>query len=136
MLIAASPIAMLVLDDTGCIASANAAAEMLFNASSLHLRHKPLGVVMQLPENCRDGFRSDGAFAAYGCAVTLPRGGKLALDFHVTPLGDVDPWRLVSLHAGGNTDRRTSGRVATGAAAMLAHEIWSPLAGIRGAAQL
>lgn len=138
-LLAALPSAAIVLDADGCIASVNAAAEMMLNASAAQLRHKPLGIVLRLPESCLEGLRQDAVFASWGCEVERPRGGRLRVDFHSVPLPDHDGWRLVTLHgpAAGKAigDRRAS-RAATGAAAILAHEIKNPLSGIRGAAQL
>ena len=139
-LIAAMPFAMIVLDPDGCIAAVNAAAEMLLNASAAYLLHKPFGIVLRLPESCQDVLREESVFASYDCLIETHRGVKLRVDFHVTVLPDHDSWRVISLngattaHAMG--ERRSGVRAATGAAAMLAHEIKNPLSGIRGAAQL
>ena len=134
------PGALIVLDRDGCIAGINAAGEMLLNASAAHLLHKPFGIVLHLPETCLAGLRADAVFSAYDCAVETQRAQKLRIDFHSTPLADHDGWRLVSLHPAASAqsmgERRSGIRTATGAAAMLAHEIKNPLAGIRGAAQL
>ena len=139
-LIAAMPTALVVVDADGCIAAINGAGEMLLNASSAHLLHKPLGIVLHLPDTCLAGLREDAVFAAYDCVAETQRGVKLRIDFHSTPLPDHDGWRLVLLHPAASAqsmgERRSGVRAATGAAAMLAHEIKNPLAGIRGAAQL
>ena len=142
-LVAALPIALLVLDGEGCIASVNAAAEMLLNASAAHLLHKPLGIVLRIPPACYDGLREESVFAAYDCQLETARGVRLRADFHATPLSDHPGWRLVTLHSataaqtmGQQFDLRDRSRSAIGAAAMLAHEIKNPLSGIRGAAQL
>jgi two-component system nitrogen regulation sensor histidine kinase GlnL len=142
-LIAALPTALLVLDGEGCIASVNAAAEMLLNASAAHLLHKPLGIVLRVPPACYDGLREESVFAAYDCQLETARGLRFRADFHATPLGDHPGWRLVTLQSataaqamGQQFDRRDRSRSAIGAAAMLAHEIKNPLSGIRGAAQL
>nr|MBA3898070.1 two-component sensor histidine kinase [Sphingomonadaceae bacterium] len=98
-----------------------------------------LGVVLRLPETCLEGVRGEAMFAAFDCMVEGPRGRRLRVDFHTAALPDHDGWRLVSLHGGSAQamgDRRSFARTATGAAAMLAHEIKNPLSGIRGAAQL
>ena len=139
-LIAAMPGSLIVLDSDGCIVGVNGAAEMLLNASASSLLHKPLGIVLRLPLSCLTGLREDAVFASYDCIVETQRGAKLRLDFHATPLPDHEGWRLISLNgaaiAQAMGDRRSSARSATGAAAMLAHEIKNPLSGIRGAAQL
>jgi two-component system, NtrC family, nitrogen regulation sensor histidine kinase GlnL len=113
------------------------------DASAATLRHKPLGMVMRLPDACLDGMRGDSVFAAYDCAVTTPRGSRLQVDVHAAPLPDAPGWRAVMLGSsaaaqtmGQRFERRDRSRSAIGAAAMLAHEIKNPLAGIRGAAQL
>lgn len=142
-LIAALPAAVFVIDAEGCVASVNAAAEMLMNASAANLRHKPLGIVMRLPPACLEGLREEAVFAAYDCTVETVRGAKLQLDIHATPLPDYPGWRLLTLNTGAarqamgqRFERRDRSRSAIGAAAMLAHEIKNPLSGIRGAAQL
>ena len=139
-LIAAMPGALIVLDAEGCIAGINAAGEMLLNASAAHLLHKPFGIALRVPDSCLQGLREDAIFSAFDCIAETQRGLKLRIDFHSTPLPDHDGWRLVSLHAAASAqsmgERRSGARAATGAAAMLAHEIKNPLAGIRGAAQL
>jgi two-component system nitrogen regulation sensor histidine kinase GlnL len=142
-LVAALPTALLVLDGEGCIASANAAAEMLLNASAAHLLHKPLGIVLRIPASCHAGLREESVFAAYDCDLETARGIRFRADLHASPLPDNPGWRLVTLHSataaqtmGQQFDRRDRSRSAIGAAAMLAHEIKNPLSGIRGAAQL
>ncbi len=139
-LIAAMPGALIVLDPDGCISGVNAAAEMLLNASASYLLHKPFGIVLRLPDSCLSGLRADAVFASYDCIVETQRGTKLRVDFHATPIADHDGWRLISLNGAATAqamgERRSGVRAATGAAAMLAHEIKNPLSGIRGAAQL
>ena len=139
-LIAAMPSALIVLDSDGCIAAVNAAAEVFLNAGAAFLMHKPFGMVLRLPESCLAGLREEAVFASFDCTVERPRGGRMRVDFHATPLPDHDGWRLVSLHSAAGAqaigERRASSRTAIGVAAMLAHEIKNPLSGIRGAAQL
>ncbi len=142
-LIAALPSALIVLDANGCITHANAAAEMLLNASAAHLRHKPLGIVLRLPPACLAGLADEAVFAAYDCAVETGQGRVQRLDVHATSLPDHPGWRLIALHAGAASqaigqrlELRDRTRSAIGVAAMLAHEIKNPLSGIRGAAQL
>ncbi|MBA3897917.1 MAG: PAS domain-containing protein, partial [Sphingomonadaceae bacterium] len=68
-LLAAMPGALIVLDAEGRVACVNAAAEMLLNASAAWLMHKPLGVVLRLPETCLEGVRGEAMFAAFDCMV-------------------------------------------------------------------
>lgn len=139
-LVAAMPVALVVLDSEGCIGAVNAAAEMFLNASASALLHKPFGMVLRLPDSCLAGLRDEAQFAAFDCTVEFPRGGRARVDFHASTLADHPGWRLVSLHSAAASqaigERRRTSRAAIGAAAMLAHEIKNPLAGIRGAAQL
>lgn len=139
-LVAAMPVALIVLDRDGCIGGVNAAAEMFLNASASALLHKPFGMVLRMPDACLAGLRDEAQFAAFDCTVEFPRGGRARVDFHASVLGDFPGWRLISLHSAAGAqaigERRRSSRAAVGAAAMLAHEIKNPLAGIRGAAQL
>ena len=141
--LAAMPAALIVLDAEGRIAHINAAAEMLLNASAGYLRYKPFGMVLRLPDACLAGLREETGFAAYDSIVTRTDGQRLHVDFHAGLLPDHPGWRVVLLHIGAaaqalgqRLDRRDRTRSAIGAAAMLAHEIKNPLAGIRGAAQL
>ncbi len=139
-LVAAMPVALVVLDPEGCIGGVNAAAEIFLNASGSALIHKPFAMVVRLPDLCLAGLRQEARFAAFDCTVAFPRGGQARIDFHASIIPDWHGWRLVSLYnapaAQAIGDPRRSSRSAIGAAAMLAHEIKNPLAGIRGAAQL
>lgn len=141
-LVAALPQAVLVIDADGRVVSANAGAEVMLNASAIALRQRALGLVLTLSEACLAGLRGDAAFAAFDCLVGT-HCGRLCVDLHAVPLADHAGWRLLVLTSRGATDalgarldRHDGRRSAVGAAAMLAHEIKNPLAGIRGAAQL
>jgi two-component system, NtrC family, nitrogen regulation sensor histidine kinase GlnL len=139
-IVAAVPVALVILDRDGCIGGINAAAEIFLNAGASALLHKPFGSVLRLPPACLDGLRNEAHFKAFDVTVEFPRGGRARVDFHATPLVDHPGWRLVTLHGAaagqGIGERRRTSHAAVGAAAMLAHEIKNPLAGIRGAAQL
>ena len=138
-LVAASPIAQIIVDPGMVIARINAAAEMLVNQSAQTTTGRGLTDVMSLPEGY-DG--SEAAFAAYDALIQLKRGGHVRADVFITPLVERPGWRLISMHSGAAAHRvgsRAQGggaRAAVRIAAMLAHEIKNPLAGIRGAAQL
>lgn len=138
-LIAASPIAMLIVDPADVVVQANAAAEMLLNLSAQNIVGRRLDDLLSMPEGYRGG---EVAFAAYDAALRLQRGAPLRADVFVTPFSEHAGWKAVSMHAGAAAHRvgsRAQGggaRAAVRIAAMLAHEIKNPLAGIRGAAQL
>ncbi len=131
--------AVLVVDPEARIAHANALAEGLLNLSERVMRGQPLTAILPPPEeNGRDGH----GLAVYDVDIATPR-GRIRVDYAAAMLADYPGWRVISLHASASTrglghsaGRAASARAASGAAAMLAHEIKNPLSGIRGAAQL
>nr|WP_223799800.1 ATP-binding protein [Sphingomonas nostoxanthinifaciens] len=139
-LLTALPTPLLVVDEEGVILDANVAAETLLNLSrsviiGMHI-HDATGHHLRSVPN-------DTPFVAYDLEVTLPGQRQQRADLTAAPLGDWPGWRVVTIHshpAAGPIARRSghagAARTAAGAAAMLAHEIKNPLAGIRGAAQL
>lgn len=141
-IIAALPIALLVIDPKGYIAQVNAATETLLNTSESHLLGRKLAEMLTLP--AQFNLSSDTPFAAYDVDVAIHRHGPLRLDVAVVPLPNALGWHLITLHGGGHgsgygrerSSVRQSGRSAISMAAMMAHEIKNPLSGIRGAAQL
>ncbi len=140
-LVAAIPVALLVVDPDNRVVDANAAAESMLGASAAHLIGRALGDVVTLPPAFA-GSR-DSVFTAYEMQMRNRQGAQFRADFHASPFPDRPGWLLVSLnagagaqHMGSRLERRSGARAAVGVAAMLAHEIKNPLAGIRGAAQL
>lgn len=138
-LIAASPIAMLMLDPAQIVRRVNAAGEMLLNQSAQMIIGRALPDLVSMPPGYGAG---DAPFAAYDAHLALSRGGDLRADIFVTPMIERPGWTLLSMHAGaaahrvGNRAHGGGTRAAVRIAAMLAHEIKNPLAGIKGAAQL
>lgn len=138
-LVAASPIAMLMLDPAQIVRRVNAAGEMLLNQSAQMIIGRSLPDLVAMPPGYGAG---DAPFAAYDAHLALVRGGLLRADIFVTPMVERPGWTLLSMHAGAAAHRvgsRAQGggaRAAVRIAAMLAHEIKNPLAGIKGAAQL
>jgi two-component system, NtrC family, nitrogen regulation sensor histidine kinase GlnL len=139
-ILAALPMALIIIEPTGTVAHVNAGSETLLNASAAYLVGRPLASVISLPP----GFdlRSDVVFAAYDVILNLPRQPQLRADFVAAPIVDHEGWRLITLHGGATAHKMgqragsSGARTAVGVAAMLAHEIKNPLSGIRGAAQL
>ncbi len=138
--LAALPIAVLVIDPERRIAQANAECESLLNLSERALVGQSYDAIATVPEERRDG----RIFAAFDTEVQAPRGGgRIRVDFADAAIPDHPGWRTVALRSaaqsrrmGLTAERAAAARSAVGAAAMLAHEIKNPLSSIRGAAQL
>jgi two-component system nitrogen regulation sensor histidine kinase GlnL len=144
----ALPNPLLVIDVTGRICIANGTAEDFFQASSAVLvRHDLKDIapfaspLLHAVEQARE---TAGVVNEYSVSVGTPRlGGERVVDVQ-TALVNEDPSYVVVmlLHRSmaHKIDRqlthRGAARSVSGMAAMLAHEIKNPLAGIRGAAQL
>lgn len=138
---------LLVLDGNGCIAFVNSAAESFFEHGSFMLLGQPLdnfiakdspvhGLVAQARDVGVD-------ISEHDIDLVLQRGGGRGLSLHVSPYGEIKGAVVLSIHAHGaarHMERqlihRNAARSVTAMAAMLAHEVKNPLAGIRGAAQL
>jgi len=135
-LFAALPVAVLVIDPADRVAHANALAEETLNLSERVMLGRPLAAILPTPAEGRS--REGEAFAAYDVAMETARGRRIRVDFAEAAVPNHPGWRTVTLHsAAANVGRGTTpNRAATGAAAMLAHEVRNPLSGIRGAAQL
>jgi two-component system nitrogen regulation sensor histidine kinase GlnL len=140
-LFAALPVAVVVVDPDDRIAHANALAEQLLNLSERVMRGQPLAAI--LPPPATDDRREGQGFAFYDTEITTPHGPRIRVDFVEALIADHPGWRAITLHTAASTrglghsaGRSASARAASGAAAMLAHEIKNPLSGIRGAAQL
>ena len=140
-LLAALPVAVIVIDPQDRIAHANALAEQLLNLSERLMVGQPVAAILPPPEEA--GTRDGHGFAIYDTEIATTRGGRIRVDFVEAQVADYPGWRTITLHGaagsrrlGSSTDRAAGSRAAVGAAAMLAHEIKNPLSGIRGAAQL
>lgn len=136
-LIAALPVAMLVLDPDGRVARANGECEALLNRSERSMLGQPVDAVLTLPEV--ESRHEGHAVAAFDAELQTSR-GRVRVDLIEAEVPDHPGWRAITLHNAATRrlvhDRAAAARSAVGAAAMLAHEIKNPLSGIRGAAQL
>ena len=144
--VAALPIPVVVLDPSGAVIVANAAAETFLNVSQATLCERGLVTGFAAGESLialiTVARASGQEFIVYDREIAL-NSRVVRADVFVTPIADAPGWTLVSLQARAVAtlvDRQMAGlgaaRSAVGVAAMLAHEIKNPLSGIRGAAQL
>ena len=143
-MIAALPVAMLILRPDNIVAEANARAEVLLNMARSAIVGSAVARILRVDQlnPAFDLWQSDKPLAAYDIRLHAGRTVAVKADIMIAPIGEYEGWRIVTIHTqslaqkiGG---RRTAGgaRSAMGAAAILAHEIKNPLSGIRGAAQL
>lgn len=141
---AAHPVATLVIDPDGRIAAANSKAEALLNMARSALIGSAVEQVLRLegPDIDPVLWATDKPLSAYDLRVHAGRTAAMDMDVIITPLVEGEGWKVIALHVHGQAQsiglrsRAVGSRSATGAAAILAHEIKNPLSGIRGAAQL
>ncbi len=141
---ATHPVATLVIAPDNRIVSANSRAESLLNMARSALIGSDIELVLRIDDPNVDTsiWRTDKPLSAYDIRVHAGRMEAVEMDVMINPLSDQDGWRIVALHihtppqASGLRRGHVGAKSATGAAAMLAHEIKNPLSGIRGAAQL
>ncbi|HXB52240.1 MAG TPA: histidine kinase dimerization/phospho-acceptor domain-containing protein, partial [Rhizomicrobium sp.] len=143
----ALPLPILVIGPRREILYANPAAEQFFDTGAAILTKQtladllPFGSPMfQLVEQAR---RRDASAAERDVDLSTPKHGERIADVTVTPLPDPSGTLVISLSERSLAQRMDRQLMAQGAvrsmhgmAAVLAHEIKNPLAGIRGAAQL
>lgn len=143
-LVAAMPVAMLLLSPDNLVAEANTRAESLLNmARSAIIGSHVADIVRMVDAVTRlNIWESDQQLAAYDIEIVAGRAPVMKADVMIGPVPNYEGWRMVTIHGQSQAQkigvRRTAGgtRSAMGAAAILAHEIKNPLSGIRGAAQL
>jgi two-component system, NtrC family, nitrogen regulation sensor histidine kinase GlnL len=146
-LMAALPHPALAVRATGMIAYVNPAAEHFFDTSTALLQRQPLQAiipfgspVLSLVEQARANGQT---VSEYGVELSTPRIGARQVDAHISALTDGSGLVLLMLQERSIAQRmdralisRHAARSVSAMAAVLAHEIKNPLAGIRGAAQL
>ncbi len=143
----AIPYPALVLDAADNIRTANPATES-FGATSLRqMSGRPiakfLGTGSAVLEVIKQARRNGVSVAQYNVMVGWAEQPPQLQDVHATPLHETNGELLLLMHPQGMAEKmdrslshRSAARSVTGMAAMLAHEIRNPLAGISGAAQL
>ena len=146
-ILAALPIAVLVVDADHRIVSANPAAEQVMGAGRAYLAQRRLGDLMpedsQLISLVKQVAAGGSSVVEYGISLASPKVGDELVDVRVAPIPD-DPSHIVICLEKRSMARlidhqmphRGASRSVAGMAEILAHEIKNPLAGIRGAAQL
>lgn len=142
------PNPILCVDPENHLYYANVAAEDFFQMSSTQLARHKLEDLMPfsspLIEAVQSVRRSGGVVQEYSVAVGTPRaGGERIIDLQTSALPDSPDHVVITLLRRSMAQKldlqlthQGAARSVSGMAAMLAHEIKNPLAGIRGAAQL
>lgn len=146
-LLASVPHPILCIEGAGSVSYANPAAEQFFDTSAALLKRQAFGKflvpdspLLQLVEQAQQ--RGIPA-SVYSISLMLPRLGERIVDATITPVADVRDRVLVLLQERSiamkmdrHLTQKSLGNSVASMAAILAHEIKNPLAGIRGAAQL
>lgn len=143
----AVPYPALLLDPEGLILSCNAAAENLFSTARRQMENRPLasfiGEDSPVNESIAQARDKSASVVQYDVDVSWHERPARTFTLHAAQVQDGSGNVLLLFHPTGlaaQMDRtlsnRSAARSVTGMAAMLAHEIRNPLAGISGAAQL
>ncbi len=141
----ASPV--LVIGPEDRIGYVNMAAEQFFDTSAANLRGRSLHDLIPADSPLfalLEQVRAHGAgVSEYGVTLETPRMGARLVAIQAVPLAELPDLVVVWLHEQSiarKIDRqltqRNAARSVTAMAALLAHEVKTPLSGIRGAAQL
>jgi two-component system, NtrC family, nitrogen regulation sensor histidine kinase GlnL len=146
-ILAAVPDPLLVIGAARQIDYVNPAAEHFFRAGAGHLIGQDIGTIAPTDGpllGLIDKALSNGSSVAeHDAEFYTPRVGRREVSFQLTPLPDRGGSILLTIREltmasrmGHQLSHRDAARSVTGMAAVLAHEVKNPLAGIRGAAQL
>ena len=141
------PFPAFLVDVENRFVSVNSSAEHLFGKSKRQLFSIPLsrhfGPTSILIDTVQQSRASGISMTRYGASLGVIDGPVLECAIHLNFIGSKKDRVLVVLIPDGSSkkisqsiDNLTAGRSISGLAAMLAHEIRNPLAGISGAAQL
>ncbi len=144
----ALPNPLIVLDVNDRICMVNSAAEDFFQSGATVLMRYTLQDLVPFSSPVINSVHQVREVASvvneYGVGVGTPRlGGERIVDLQTAPLGDDGQHvmllltrRSIAHKMGHQLNHQGAARSVSGMAAMMAHEIKNPLAGIRGAAQL
>jgi two-component system nitrogen regulation sensor histidine kinase GlnL len=146
-LLEALPLPLIALDDADRIGMVNGAAEQFLGASATHLQGRPLAEILAgdspLLTLVHQVRQDVVALSEEACALESPRFGRREAAVDLAPLPNHAGWvvillreRLIARGLDRQAQQQGAVRSLNGLAALLAHEIKNPLAGIRGAAQL
>jgi two-component system nitrogen regulation sensor histidine kinase GlnL len=144
---AALPMPVLLIARAGNILFANPAAELFFGSSASALSRQNLIDIVPfgspLVAAAQQARARGASVGERDIDLSLPRNGDRIADVTATPVSEPEGAVLLTLHERSFAQRldrqllhRGAVRSLNGMAAVLAHEIKNPLAGIRGAAQL
>jgi len=146
-ILAALPLAVVVLDEQDVFCSVNYAAEEFFGSSKALLLNSNLTEILP-PDHpvflVLERVRRDGlTVAEHDLVLEGPRLARRGCSIQAAPVAEIAGLVVLTLQdesAARALDQQMSARNAarsiTGMAAILAHEVKNPLSGIRGAAQL
>lgn len=136
-LIAALIFAVIVIDESDCVRTANPAAEIMLGRSARRLAGKPLQdfVIIQERRVVDSVFRGEARLIARGIGVRTG-GIERRVNLTSSPLPNHAGWRVVTLSEAPSETGEEDERIELRAPSVLAHEIKNPLSAIRGASQL
>ena len=146
-ILACLPNPVFIVDSDNCFVYLNQAAEMFFQSSQTILSGMLLdsfipsdAPLFSMLQRARDKKVSVGD---QGLELSGPKLGMKLVNVQITPFGETPPRLLVSVQERAFAERlrgqslfRGAARSISAMAALLAHEVKNPLAGIKGAAQL
>jgi len=144
---AALPNPVFVLDRENRFIYLNQAAEIFFQSSRMMLLGTPLTSIMPADSNFLSMVSRARAQSIsvgdQGVELAGPKIGLKLINVQITPFGDCEPRLLITIQERALAERlrgqslfRGAARSIAAMAALLAHEVKNPLAGIKGAAQL
>ena len=144
---AALPNPVFVLDSENRFVYLNQAAEIFFQSSRMILLGAELTSIIPIDSNLLTMVRRARAQSIsvgdQGVELAGPKIGLKLINVQITPFGDGKPRLLICIQERALAERlrgqslfRGAARSIAAMAALLAHEVKNPLAGIKGAAQL